>query len=569
MLKICACLLLIGLLFTMSPVRADQAQPPEQLAHFKEMGKPVVLPDGTVALYFIDIRGPGLPPTPSVQELRVRLSKDNGKTWSESQSLLKFPSDQGGFGFHNSLVDKDGEVHVFMLCDANTGVIRAREASEGKPAVEPMARQHLDVWHVRSTDGRTKWTTPQRIWEGRGGDLQSCTQLSSGRLIVPFCYVLPRTWRDRGEGAQSFTTNGMFEITAAYSDDDGNTWTKSKSALRTPVPHFGANGCVEPIVIQLNDGRVWMLLRTQTGRFFESFSKDGAEWSPATPTSILSSDSPAGLVRLPDKRLVMMWNNCQRFPYAQGARNVLHAAISDDDGQTWKGRREILRDPKRNDPPPTNGDYGVAYPYPALMKDGRIIFTMWVETGEGRSVFAFDPAWLMQTSDRDDFNSGLDRWSIYGCRGAEIASHDGSTDGKVLSLKKAADWPCTAVWNFPSADAGSLKLRLQVDPGFAGATIMLTDHFSVPFDSQDGIYSVYHLPTSDLKLTPGKWADVELKWDGAKRACGVAVDGKAITSLPESRQNTGINYLRIRCDSVEANQGSLFIDSVETQAAQP
>src|SRR4051812_31475850 len=159
------CLLLL-VLFASVSAGAAEPRPPEQLAHFNEMGKPAVFPDGTVALYFIDIRGPGLPATQDVQELRVRTSKDNGKTWSDSESLLKFPASEGGFGFHDSLVDQQGEVHIFMLCDANTGVIKSREAKDGKPAVEPITRQHLDVWYVRSTDGRTKWTSPKRIWEG-------------------------------------------------------------------------------------------------------------------------------------------------------------------------------------------------------------------------------------------------------------------------------------------------------------------------------------------------------------------------------------------------------------------
>ena len=549
-------------------VRVATPKPPERLAHFDAMGKPVVFPDGTVALYFIDVRGPGLTPTPAVQDLRVRLSKDNGKTWSDYESLFSFPASEGGFGFHDALVDLEGEVHIFMLCDGNTGVIKSREARDGKPAVEPITRQRLDIWHVRSTGQRTKWSQPRRIWEGRGGDLQSVTQLRGGRIILPFCYVVPRSWRERGEGAQAFTTHGQFDTSVIYSDDGGARWQKSKSVLRTPVPAIGANGGVEPVVIQLNDDRVWMLIRTQNGRFFESFSKDGSAWSPAQPTAILSSDSPAGLVRLPDKRLVMLWNNCQRYPYAQGSRNVLHAAISDDDGRTWKGRREILRDPKRNEPPPPGGDHGVAYPYPRLMRDGRILYTMWVQTGEGRSVEAFDPEWLLQTSDRDDFAGGLERWSVYGGKGAGLTSHAGSADGKVLGLQKTgADWPCAAVWNFPSAQSGSLKLRVLVEPGFGGATLMLTDHFSVPFDSQDRFFSVYRVSTGDLKLATDRWTDLELRWNGPQRSCAVSIDGKVVTVLPELRENAGSNYLRIRCETLDSDKGRLLIDTVEMKAA--
>jgi hypothetical protein len=327
-------------------------------------------------------------------------------------------------------------------------------------------------------------------------------------------------------------------------------------------------------MIQLNDGRVWMLIRTQNGRFFQSFSDDGSVWSPAQPTDILSSDSPAGLVRLADKRLVMMWNNCQRYPYAQGARRVLHAAISDDDGKTWHGRREILRDPLRNDPPPSRGDHGVAYPYPVLAHDGRIVYTMWVETGQGRTVESFDPNWLLETHDSDDFSKGLDRWSVYGCKGVEIADQAGSADGKVLSLQKTeTDYPAGAVWNFPCAASGSVKLRVMAQQPFSGATLMLSDHFSSPFDTQDVFYSVYRLPlktqdaaTGEAALTPDKWADLELRWDGAKRQCEVMLDGKSIATLPQLQESPGPSYLRVRCNALQSEKGRLLIDSVEMNA---
>src|SRR5690606_36601780 len=117
-------------------------------------------------------------------------------------------------------------------------------------------------------------------------------------------------------------------------------------------------GGVEPVVIEHLDGRVWMLIRTQMGRFYESHSNDrGNTWSPFVPSPITSSDSPAGLLRMPDDRLVLLWNNNRRHPYAQGSRQVLHAAVSEDDGRTWCGGREILRDPARNQPPPPGGDH--------------------------------------------------------------------------------------------------------------------------------------------------------------------------------------------------------------------
>ena len=274
--------------------------PPERLAHFDLMPKVAALPDGTLAAYFIEIRGPGLAPTPPVQDMKCRVSKDNGHTWGAMQSLFTLPKEAGGFGFHVVLVDQAGEVHFMMMCDDNTGPLRARQPEAGQPAVEPMDKQRLDVWHVRSTGGRTKWTKPKRIFEGRVSDLQSVIQLKSGRIVLPLGdLVRGRSWAKRGEGFAEFSHPGQFDATAIYSDDLGETWQKSKSVLRVPIPHsVSSYGAVEPVIVQLNDGRVWMLIRTQMGRFYESFSRDGSEWTPPMPTAIRSSDSPVGFVRL-------------------------------------------------------------------------------------------------------------------------------------------------------------------------------------------------------------------------------------------------------------------------------
>jgi hypothetical protein len=533
------------------------------------MPKVSLLPDSTLAAFILHHRGPGLPDTEDVQKMRVRESRDDGKTWGEARELFALPKEEGGFGYFQRLVDRDGEIHFFLLCDANTGVVRPREKSETRPAIEPIAKQSLDIWHIRSTDQRTKWTTPKQIWKGRAGDLQSVIQLKSGRIVLPICYYLPRSWSQRGEGFNAFTFTGQFDTSALYSDDDGDTWQKSPSVTRTPVPNLSAYGAVEPVALELTNGSVWTLLRTSMGRFWEMRSRDGgATWTPAQPMAITSSESPAGLVRLPDGRIVLLWNNCQRYPYAAGARRVLHAAVSKDEGRTWLGCREILRDPKRNDPPPPNGDHGVSYPYPCLMPDGRVLYTMWVETGEGRSINAFDPNWLTETSQRDDFAGDLDAWSTYGNKGVEIAtSVDGARDGKALALCKTdPNWPCGAVRNFPGGRSGSVKLRMKLEPGSSGAIVQLTDHFSSPFDLEDRFFSPYVLEIGgDDKIARGEWVDLEVRWNGDTRAAQVTLNGQPLATLPSQREGLPISYLRLRPLSNDSEKGRLLIDDVQVE----
>jgi hypothetical protein len=562
-LRCAAAVIAVGMVWC-SIAGADEAAAPHQLAHFDIMPKPALLPDGTIACYFVEQRGPGLDKTPEHQQMLQRLSRDGGKTWTQLEPLLDLPAEEGGFGYFVVQVDQDGEVHFFLLCDANTGILRAREATDDRPAVEPIARQRLDVWHVRSSAQRTQWSTPRQIWKGRAGDPQSVTQLSNGRLLLPLSYFVNRSWRDRGEGLAAFTYMGQFDTSALYSDDGGKTWQQSSTVLRTATPNLSAYGAVEPVVVELKDGRVWMLLRTQLSRFWESFSDDeGTTWSPAQPTEILSSDSPAGFVRLKDGRLLLLWNNAQRYPYAQGARQVLHAAVSADEGKTWHGYREVMLDPHRDRPPPPGGDWGVSYPFPIVGPDGRVIYSMWVQSGDGRSLETFDPSWLDQTEHDDDFSGGLDAWSIFGTRGVELSHHPEDERTKVLALRRAdVDWPSAAVWNFPSGPRGSLTMRVMRQRGFAGGELMLTDHFSTPFDLEDRFHSLFNIDLSDLP--DGKWADLELKWDQAEAMCELIVDGQRKRQFPLQRRSpAGPSYLRIRCSADHVTDGALLISHVK------
>jgi len=571
---------LVVLMGVMNGRALHAAQPPARLVHFDAMPKIALLPDGVLAAYFLDHSGPGLgDETPVEQRMMVRYSSDSGVTWSEPEAAFPLPSDAGGFGYHIALTDASGEVHLFVLCDANTGVVRLKPEGTS-PRVDPLPRQRLDVWHVKSLDGRSAWSEPRQVWQGRVADLQSVAQLHNGRIVLPFAYLVPRSWGNRGEGFAAFTYLGMFDTTVLYSDDDGDTWHTSPSILNTPTPDLSAYGAVEPVVAQLGDGRVWMLLRTQLGRFYQSFSHDNAEtWSPAEPTAILSSDSPAAFVNMPDGRLVMLWNNCQRYPYAQGARRVLHAAVSSDNGRSWRGYREILRDPHRDQPPPPSGDHGVSYPFAIPSPDGEgVIYSLWVQSGVGRSIERFDLDWLTATGRADRFDDGLDGWATHGTRGVTLADLDNTDAGRAMRLAKTDPaWPAAAVWNFPAGSRGRLKMRVMMEPGAGDLLLGLTDHYSPPFDDQDSYFNLFNLPIAadgslpgGERLTAGAWHDLELVWDTGAQRCDVRLDGRAVASLDLlHRAHTMISYVRVRSTMNGASASGILIDEIEAEVAQP
>src|SRR5581483_1156413 len=443
----------------------DFAAPvPKTVAEFEVLREPVVLSDATILAIGIRSRDGG-------QEVTARVSRDEGLSWSSSRDLFPLPRAEGRFGYFRAMVDKDGEVHIFLLClpppsGSSTG---------GR------AQERLDIWHAKSRAALSAWNPPHRIWSGRAGDLLSAIQLTSGRILLPISYRTDRSWSNRGPGFDAFTYMGSFASGMLYSDDKGETWRQSPSVLRIPTPALSAIGGVEPVILQLKDGRVWMLIRSQMGRFYESFSSDGAIWAEPEPASIASSESPAGLIRLKDGRILLLVNSCERFPYAYGGRHVLHGAISDNEGRTWHGYREVVRDPLRNQPPPLRGDFGVAYPFPALTQNGKVIFSLGVTSGtrsqhpeesnqasqnEKRAILLLDPAWLDETTQQTDFSHGLDDWSTFGTRGVALVPKPGTAGSGALKISKPdAAWPTGAVWNFPAGQSGKLSLRLRLTPG--------------------------------------------------------------------------------------------------------
>ena len=512
-----------------------------------------------------------------VQEAAARCSEDNGLTWSEPETLLQLPEEGGEWLGLQALLDRDGELHLFFLkyADADT-----EDTANGDDIPHGYLGgyngKRLDLWHVKSASGRSSWRAPRMVWKGYTGALNSVIQMTNGRMLLPFSDAgPPRSFGGGGEDLAAFTHTGSFRSTALYSDDAGETWRLSGSSLSVQVPSFvHCYGADEPVVIQLSDGRVWMLMRTQMGRFYESFSADGATWSQAQPTRLISSDSPAGMVRLDDGRIVLFCNACQRFPYAHGGRHVLHAAISDDEGKTWRGFREVARDPKRNEPPPPSGDFGTAYPFPAVADDGKVIYC----TGQGAGrvlLMLLEPDWLLETSQQADFSAELDSWSTFGTRGVEFAAHPDKPDAKLLSIRRPdLDWPAAAVWNFPSGLEGRLRIKLMLNPGFRGALVGLTDHFSAPFDGEDSMHNLFNLEiassgelSAGAALEFGRWHELLLDWSHAKRQCRVMLDGDEVGVLPLLRETTGVCYLRLRSTADEIDNAGFVVESVEVDVA--
>lgn len=178
-------------------------------------------------------------------------------------------------------------------------------------------------------DGRS-WTpahvvdaAPEGVWYVMNDRL---IQMRCGRLVVPVSHM------PEGVGTYEGHTNMAL---CFYSDDDGATWASSKQWAA--MPWDDERGMQEPCIAELGDGTLLMLARTGSGWLFQVRSSDGGDtWSVPQPTALMSPCAPLTVKRMPDGRLVVLYNHCPPFRlHAFLPRNPLVYAISDDDGRTW------------------------------------------------------------------------------------------------------------------------------------------------------------------------------------------------------------------------------------------
>lgn len=207
---------------------------------------------------------------------------------------------------------------------------------------------------TRSTDAGKTWSEPVAISDQRftnGHPPRKILQTDSGVFLLPAQYRTPNP--------------GRHTVAILRSTDDGRTWSSPAPVFDLPNSNGNHDGVVEPTLIQLKDGTIWFVTRTNLGALWESRSNDdGLTWSPLRPTRIYASSSPPTIERLSDGRLVLVWNPWKDTegnpPQTRGGadttdyslavaswhRRELHLATSSDEGKTWSEPLVVARHPR-------------------------------------------------------------------------------------------------------------------------------------------------------------------------------------------------------------------------------
>lgn len=243
----------------------------------------------------------------------AKTSTDGGRTWSTSRIL------QENTGMLNVM-----SVTLRRLAPGTIGMFYLQKDSHSS----------LNLYVRMSDDETETFGAPVLVTTDSGYHVVNndrITQLSTGRLLAP------------AASTPDVTTVNHFVSHTYVSDDGGKSWRPGKGHVDAPQ-----RGAMEPEVIELNDGRILMIIRNQIGFIGRSWSSDGGDtWSTMEPMDLKSPEAPATLRRIPATGdLLLIWNNTYSAESGHGGhRTPLTAAISTDEGETWTHVRNLETNP--------------------------------------------------------------------------------------------------------------------------------------------------------------------------------------------------------------------------------
>lgn len=269
------------------------------LTHYGHVGQPLRTKDGTLVILFLDfddykfswndeLRAPN--PDCRLELWSIR-SRDDGKSWEEPQRLLAgYNADFMGLiqtrdgGLVATVEHLDPELGRWLVCSFHSpddGVTWERSnwidlggRGHHDGAIEPtvvelsdgrllmLIRTTLDrFWKAYSDDGGRHWR------EIRPSNLDASSapgwlsRLESGRLVFVWNRLKAEgatevTRRKRGPSSASRPSWYREELSVAFSDDDGDSWTKPIVIAREPGAQLAY-----PYVLERRPGVLWVFTR--------------------------------------------------------------------------------------------------------------------------------------------------------------------------------------------------------------------------------------------------------------------------------------------------------------------
>jgi len=273
----------------------------------------IVLKDGKILFVYTYFTG-GAGDNASAY-LAGRSSNDQGKTWTKEDVII----------LSNEADMNIMSVSLLRLDNGNIALFYLRKNSESDCI--PMMRI--------SKDEAKTWSEAKACVKDPGYYVMNndrVIQLKNGRLIFPLSlHKTPDT-----------EVSAMGKLICYYSDDNGESWMSSKG-----IENTNSVTSQEPGLIELNDTKLLLFCRTESGVQYFSFSDDhGETWSSLEPGNIKSPLSPASIERIPKTGdLLLLWNNNFETGRDGGKRTPYTLAISTDEGKNWRKIKAVESNP--------------------------------------------------------------------------------------------------------------------------------------------------------------------------------------------------------------------------------
>ena len=257
-------------------------------------------------------------------EILLTTSMDNGKSWREPEVIASAP----------------GHTRAFDPClwhDPNDKLWLFYNLSNIKqPRHQIMAMTTTD-----SDKENPVWLEPFEIELS----LPFAFRLNKPTVTTQGVWLLPVTWSKEPlpikEGQEIWLEAENQLQGVAISRDQGASWI-FRGALKAPC------WALENMIVEKNNGTLWMLIRTGDGWLWESFSEDqGTTWAEAAPSQIANPGSRFHIRRLKSGKLLLINHaNFSKSDDNQNGRNNLAMMLSEDDGQTWS--EPLILDSRNN-----------------------------------------------------------------------------------------------------------------------------------------------------------------------------------------------------------------------------